>query len=394
MLRKIHRWIGLILVLPFALQGLTGTLLILIPLLMPARPQVVPRVAADMGAPGVEAIIAAARPAAPGGMIPLRFDPARWAGDSAVVTFGPPGERHPTFEVLMDPGAPAVIRTHVFPAFFRFLHNLHADLFLLPYGQNLTGIMGLLLTGMAVTGLILWWPHPALWASGKWRKTIVISSRARGLRLWREAHISIGFWMSAMLLFLAVSGMILAFPFGATLFGVHRGGPGGGPGGGGRGERHGHHEAQVTETVTGEQGLDAALRTLSAKMPEAKLMAVRLGASPSQQSLEVALPAYGPNRPASVQYDAKSDVLRLTRDPGQQRTGEWTFQWLHTLHEAKLVAPAVVAPVWKAAVFVTGAALTFFSVSGFVMWSLRRRDVARRSARVSVAMSRQTSEAD
>ncbi|NHO31006.1 PepSY domain-containing protein [Acetobacter fallax] len=385
MLRKIHRWIGLILVLPFALQGLTGTLLILIPLLMPGRPQVRPAGPPAMNTlTGVEAMIAAARTAAPQEMIPLRFDPARWAGDSAVVTFGPPGERHPTFEVLMDPGGPSVIRTHVFPAFFRFLHNLHADLFLLPYGQTATGVMGLLLSGMAITGLILWWPHPALWASGKWRRTVTISSRARGLRLWREAHVSIGFWASAMLLFLALSGSILAFPFARPLFGIQR--PDQGP-------RHGEHHSPM-ENVPGEKGLDAALQALHFHMPDASLLDVRLGASPRQQSLEVALPAYGLNRPATVQYNPHDDSLRITRDPGQQRTGEWTFQWLHTLHEAKLAAPAVIAPLWKAVVFVTGAALVFFSVSGFVMWSLRRRDSARRSARVSATLTERLSEAD
>ncbi|GEN62454.1 PepSY-associated TM helix domain-containing protein [Acetobacter oeni] len=384
MLRKIHRWIGLILVLPFALQGLTGTVLILFPYFMPARPSVaVPDAVATGSAPGVEAIIAAARTAAPQGMIPLRFDPVRWAGDSALVTFGPPGERHPTFEVLVDPTKPSVIRTHIIPASFRFLHTLHEEMFLLPFGHWATGFMGVFLIGLAVTGLLIWWPHPSLWRSGKWRRTVMISRRARGLRLWREAHVSIGFWVSGMLLFLAVSGSVMAFPFGKALFGIQRPDQGGG---------HAHHGAGPG--LPGEQGLDAALAALRTKMPDAVLMDVRLGGSSMQQSLEVALPAYGPNRPAAVQYDPHGDVLRVTRDPGVQRIGEWMFQWLHQLHEAKLAGPAIIAPLWKFAVFLTGIALVFFPLSGFIMWSLRRRDTARRRAGISEATARQGAGAD
>ncbi|MDT8872845.1 hypothetical protein RAA17_21540 [Komagataeibacter rhaeticus] len=35
-------------------------------------------------------------------------------------------------------------------------------------------------------------------------------------------HVSLGFWLSGMLLFMAVSGSILAFPFMRPLFGASR----------------------------------------------------------------------------------------------------------------------------------------------------------------------------
>ncbi|PYD48219.1 PepSY-associated TM helix domain-containing protein [Novacetimonas pomaceti] len=368
-LRKIHRWVGLFLMLPLVLQGLTGTLLIVIPLLLPGPPHI-----SDTGPQaGAEAIIAASRASAPPDMIPLRYNPAAHPGDSALVTYGPPGERHPTSEVFVNPVHPAVIGTYVIPSWLRFLHNLHADLFLLPYGQSATGMMGLLLGGMAVTGLILWWrPGIALWKAGKWRRAILISPRARGLRLWREAHVTIGFWLSFMLLFLALSGSVLAFPFSRPLFGVHRPAPTG---------HHGHHmDGARSEHEPGEQGLDAALAALKARMPEARLQSVQLGARPDQQSFDVVLPAYGANHPATVQYDPQTDILRISRDPGQQRAGERSFQWLHTLHEARLASPAPVALVWKGAVLVTGMGLVFFSISGVVMWTLRRRATAHRAA--------------
>lgn len=366
MFRKIHRWMGLLLMLPMVLQGLSGTLLIVIPLLLPQRPHVT---ATGMQA-GAEAIIAASRPHALPGMIPLRFNPARWTGDSAMVTYGPVGERHPTFEVFVNPYNPSVISTYTVPSYIRFMHNLHADLFLLPYGQTATGIMGIMLSAMALTGLVIWWPHPALWKTGKWRKTIMIAPRARGLRLWREVHVSSGFWFSFLLLFLALSGSILAFPFSRPLFGISRPAP----------HEHSHHDHMPPTPSMGEQGLDRALAMLKSQMPEAALLSVQLGDRPTQQSLEVILPAYGANHPATIQYDAHAGRMHISHDPGQQRQGEWIFQWLHMLHEAKLAAPAPMAVIWKTAVGASGLALVVLTCSGMVMWAIRRRNAARRES--------------
>ncbi|MBB2155752.1 PepSY domain-containing protein [Gluconacetobacter diazotrophicus] len=363
MLRKIHRWIGLILALPLALQGITGTLLILIPLLTSGRPQThatgIPR--------PMEAQIAAARPAAPAGTIPLRVSPPRWAGDSTCVSFGPPGERHPAFQVMVDPATATITGTHTIPASFFFLHRLHADLFLVPYGETATGIMGLLLLGMAITGIILWWPRPDLWLSGKWRRTITISRRARGYRFWRETHQSFGFWTALMLAFLASSGTILALPFARTVLGVHRPAP--------AAAHHAHGGARMPGSgggAPGEAGLDHMLDRLRATMPDAVPMDVTLGRGPEAQQVQVALPAYGPNRPATLRLDAASDTLVMVRDPGAQKTGEVFFQWMHTLHEAKLAPSSWFAPLWRAAIFVTGLALAFFCISGAAMWALRR----------------------
>ncbi|GBQ21168.1 hypothetical protein AA12717_0794 [Gluconacetobacter sacchari DSM 12717] len=370
MLRKIHRWIGLALILPFALQGLTGVLLVVLPLLLAGRPAV-PAMGPAMGA---EAMIGAARAVAPAGTLPLRFDPPRWPGDSAVVAFGPAGERHPEFEVMVDPTHAAILRTHIVPHMLRVLHNLHADLLLLPYGQNATGIMGVLLSVMAITGLILWWPHPGLWASGKWRRTIAVSPRARGYRLWRETHVSLGFWTLAMMLFLGASGAVLAFPFSRPLFGVQ---------GGDRPAHARSHRPDHAAPLPGEQGLDAAMAALRSQRPDAVLTAVRLGALPADQSFTVILPGHGPNHPATLRYDAEAGAVRVTRDPGRQRTGEWAFMWLHTLHEAKLAGPVAFAGLWRTAVGIAGLALFFFSISGGVMWVLRRRGAAMRRTRAA-----------
>jgi uncharacterized iron-regulated membrane protein len=372
-LRKIHRWVGLVLALPLALQGVTGMLLILIPLLTSGRPQTHDAGAPRAGIPTMmEAQIAAARPLAPAGFIPLRVSPPRWAGDSTCINFGLPAERHPTFQVMVDPATAAVTGTHTIPAAFFFLHRLHTDLFLVPYGDTATGIMGMLLFAMAITGIILWWPRPDLWLSGKWRRTVMISRRARGYRFWREAHQSFGFWTALMLAFLAGSGTIIALPFSRTLLGVPHAAP--------AAPHHAHAAPMMPAPMMpatgapprGESGLDHLLDRLRTTMPTAVPMEVRLGLARDAQQVQVALPAYGPNRPAMLRLDPASDTLVMVRDPGAQKAGELFFQWMHTLHEAKLITASWGAALWRAGVFIIGAALAFFCLSGATMWILRR----------------------
>jgi len=372
-LRKVHRWIGIILALPLIMQALTGCLLIVLPLLTSSRPQI------DSTAPprSIEQQISAARPSAPPGMLPLRYGPPRWTGDSAIVTFGPAGERHPGFVVMVDPASATVTGIRSSNAVFRFLHNLHANL-LLPFGNVAIGIMGVFLFAMAMTGVILWWPKPHLWRSGKWVRATLVSRKARGLRLWREAHLSIGFWTCLMLSFLAFSGAMMALPFGASLFGVHHSAPVQQHEHGGRG----HHDGAPAEP--GETGIDDALHAVESKLPGITLMEAQLGPRPQMQAFQVTLPEYGPNRPAVVRYDARSDSIQYTRDPRNVGTGPLLYQWMHTLHEAKLSAPSWLAPTWKALVFLTGAALFFFTISGLAMWLLRRRQKQTSRARLTV----------
>lgn len=278
MIRKYHRWLGLAFALPLIIEALTGVLLILLPLVFSGRPQC-PVTSKLINS---EFLITAARHAAPVSMIPLRFDPARWEGDSAVITFGPPEERHPTFQVMMNPAEGTVSGIYQIPKFLRFLHNLHADLLLLPYGETATSMMGVGLLFFAITGVILWWPRPDLWKSGKWRKTIVPSSAARGYRLWREVHVSLGLWAASMLVFMSISGALLAFPLSRSLFGVPH--PGANP----------HQEQTRPAQSHGEEGLDRAITLIEDAYPQALLVHAQFVSTPKQQHLQVSLPAYGP----------------------------------------------------------------------------------------------------
>lgn len=88
------------------------------------------------------------------------------------------------------------------------LYQLHANLLLKPYwGEELVGVVGIALALSCVSGLWLWWPKP-----GKFRRAVTVQ---RGLSWYRwswEFHNALGFWTSAVLLVVALSGIYLVFP--------------------------------------------------------------------------------------------------------------------------------------------------------------------------------------
>src|SRR6185369_10514744 len=74
-------------------------------------------------------------------------------------------------------------------------------------GREIIGYLGIVMCGLGVTGLVLWWPR-----AGQWRAAFGIRRRARGLRLHRDLHGTVGIWGWIVFLIVSVSGTYLAFP--------------------------------------------------------------------------------------------------------------------------------------------------------------------------------------
>jgi uncharacterized iron-regulated membrane protein len=83
LLRRLHRWLGLLLAVPLLIQGLTGAVLALAPMLPDLD-----AVATAKGEPaGAGAIIAAAQAGLPPGLRVARYLPAAAPGKTALVHF-------------------------------------------------------------------------------------------------------------------------------------------------------------------------------------------------------------------------------------------------------------------------------------------------------------------
>jgi uncharacterized iron-regulated membrane protein len=89
----------------------------------------------------------------------------------------------------------------------QWIYDLHVRLLSGATGETVNGIGALLLVMLATTGLIVWWPGARLW-----RAAFRFERRARWRRKNYDLHRLTGFFASAMLMFVAVTGAYFAFP--------------------------------------------------------------------------------------------------------------------------------------------------------------------------------------
>lgn len=190
-----HLWLGLTLGLVWALQGLTGALLVF--------HREIQRAGVD-AAPGAMAPIdrivaaAAARARAPVTMLSV----ADGEGSVLLARTRGPGEGH---EVKIAAATARVIDDHAGMDGWRTLYELHEALLLHDRGKTLIGASGLVLVSAALTGLWLGWPRRGSWrqafAPGAWR------TKRQRLYGW---HRMAGLMVAAALVLVPLAGATMA----------------------------------------------------------------------------------------------------------------------------------------------------------------------------------------
>ena len=93
------------------------------------------------------------------------------------------------------------------PSFVAGLADLHDNLMGGETGLAVNGIGAVLLTLMCVTGAVIWWPGTA-----RWRRSMTLRPGVHWRRFIWDLHNVLGFWVFALILLWAVSGIYLAFP--------------------------------------------------------------------------------------------------------------------------------------------------------------------------------------
>jgi uncharacterized iron-regulated membrane protein len=109
--------------------------------------------------------------------------------------------------VLIDPASGQILGELRQRPLIRWLNRLHFDLTLGRTGRTINGIGALVLTGLGLTGLILWWRGRRLWKQG----LIVRRSQSRAT-FHRDLHSAAGIWTSLALLVWGVTGAAFIFP--------------------------------------------------------------------------------------------------------------------------------------------------------------------------------------
>ena len=391
-LQQFHLWIGLILLLPLVMMGVTGAVLVyghdIEHLLGQGEPAA--KAVGEWRAPG-ELIEAAKGATGDAGRIPIAV---RWpiqVGEPAAVRLSRPGmanerpafrggEQRPqgsqqpaqgrvpvqspfagSLQVLIDPVSLQVLETQqAMTGWLRFFHDLHGHLFIAGgLGRELVGWLGVALLVLGCSGLYLWWPRP-----GQWKAAFTIRRGARGLRLHRDLHGAMGIWSLALFMLVNFTGVYLSFPQQISSA-VNAIWPG-------RDMRAAMFQARV-EPVRGAPPItvDAAVALARAQVPDARFLNAFLAIRPDQAvRVGLILPGHIEGAPIiTVIIDPGRQKVIDVFDPRTMTTGESIVAWQRALHYGIGLGGA-----YKFLVFVSGVIIPVFAVTGFLMWWIKRRN--------------------
>lgn len=350
LLRQIHRWIGLLIALPVAVQGLSGCILNLADL-VPDR-QTTSALARPVGE-----IVAAAQVRIGDGARATRYFAPSGIGYEARVEVaaagGPPHVLH------IDPSTLAILAVDP-PAdrALAWVRSLHVQFLAQAYGgRSIGGWFGIGLLTMLVTAVPIWWPRKR-----NIRQAFVADFRARGAMFHRRLHGAAGAWIFAALAVLTATGIVMAFPRTSRgVLGLEQREP---PAAGRPSEAFVTPPADIDRAIAlGRQARpDAELRM--AFLPARRSDPIRLSFSQSGQAGAVGA--------IQMQVSLADERVRIADDPATRKPAENVYRWTHDLHTA-----SGIGDWWRVVSGLSGLALPLLSITGCMMW-WRKRSARRR----------------
>lgn len=382
---RLHRWLGLALAAFLLVAGLTGSVIAFQRELDAAlNPQLFTRVA---GGPalGFDALARRVEAQLPGARVGAIQPPAGFVRSALVRVDA--AEGHPPLaydEVFADPATGRVLGTRLWGEWAPSRENLVPFLFKLHYSLHLPGQWGAWLMG----GVALAWVLDCLIAlavtaprGGRrlegWRRAASIKRGAGPQRRTFDLHRAPGLWLWGVLLLLAISGVALnlkeeVFRPVVSLFS-----PVAPP----------VFKVPVPELDRAPAlGFDAA-----ARVAERQAQAAGVAGSAAYVVHAPALNAYGvaiaePGQrdpragigPAWFFVDDRDGSLRSVEIPGRGSAGDLVMQLQYPIHTGLLAGLA-----GRILVCLTGLAVALLSVTGVLIWRLKRR--GRRLAGVPAA---------
>lgn len=395
-LQQLHLWVGLILLLPLVMMGITGAVLVYAHDIEHLLGQGDPPVKTAGEWQSAAKLIEAAKAAnSEPGRIPIAV---RWpieVGEPAAVRLSRPGmaNERPQFrggqqggqqggpatgapaqgrvptqspfagslQILIDPVSLQVLQTQqAMTGWVRFFHDLHGHIFIPGgVGREIVGWLGVAMLVLGCSGLYLWWPKP-----GQWKAAFLVRRKAKGLRLNRELHGAVGIWSLVIFMLVNFTGVYLAFPQQISAA-VNTVWPG-------RDMRAAMFQARVEPMRgTAPMDVDEAVELARARVPGTRFLNAFLSVRPDQ-ALRVGLirPGHEEGAPIiTVIIDPYRKSVVDVFDPQAMSTGEKIIAWQRALHYG-----IGLGGVYKFLVFVSGVIIPIFAVTGFLMWWIKRRN--------------------
>ena len=315
------------------------------------------------------AIAAAAVRAVPGSMLHRYQLPEAPTQAVQVVVGRPDGTET---RVYVHPRDLAVLRTvGEQDRLMRIVFRLHGELYAGAWGSYLVELAASWTIVMLLTGLFLWWPR-----RGGLAGVFYPRLRAGGRRFWRDLHGVTGFWVSAMALFLLVSGLPWAKSWGAylkTVRAVAEGSPV-------KQDWSTDHSAG-TRAMQGEHAEHGGMKMPHPRVDYRPLDRMVVTLAPLRLAAPVLIaPPVGPGQPWTAKSDAADRPLRtdltldaatgvvLTRtDFAQRRLIDRLVGWGVAIHEGQAYG-------WlnQLVNLATALGLALVSVGAVVLWWRRK----------------------
>ncbi|HEY4136528.1 MAG TPA: PepSY-associated TM helix domain-containing protein [Alphaproteobacteria bacterium] len=367
-LRITHIWIGIVICIPTAILGATGSILVYDQEILSLFSDSAPHVAAVGEQQSPEAIVAAAQAKAPGTRVTVLSLPAK-PGELAVVRLqrpgaapGPGGQQ----PVRVDPVSLEVLANNAAasPAWLRWTHSLHANMLISRDGRDYVGWLGVIMLALGVSGLVIWWPRPS-----RWRAAFGVERRAKGLMFHRQLHGAVGIWGLLVFIVVSFSGVYICFPqtTGAVVKTFFPG----------RELRSMAATVKVKPVEGGAPiGLNAATDLAKKTVPDAIVRSVFMPQRPDQP-VRIGM-THGTHSTAqgvpviTVFVDPwRGEVVELL-DPSRYTVGETIMSWQRALH-----AGAGAGWLFRFLVFLSGFMPVVFAITGIAMWLHKRRSKMR-----------------
>ena len=367
-LQTVHLWLGLLLAIPIIMIGLSGSALLLQREILNYS---VPAATGDGQHAPLETLIAAAAKAVPDNATVRSIVPPAYDGAPTTISFDVNG-RPPRTRVHVDPVSGEVLGTE--PVTNRgpvldFLIRAHAFLLLpAPVGFPMVGWMAGIMTFMAVSGIVLWWPRKGLWRQALWMR-----KGARGLRFHLEFHHVVGFWGSAILFVMGLSGLYLVYP-----------------------DTFRQTTEMVLPTDRTPRDRDRQYAPGPAPLHSDGAVAAALAAVPNTRAVNVQLPPtpdlpfvvhletneFRPKLPPIlVTLNARTGEINFIDDPRRYSISDKFLNLQHTLHFGIGLGWA-----WKVLVFISGILPLALGITGLMIY-VKRRAVKRPLSEAEVAVT-------
>jgi uncharacterized iron-regulated membrane protein len=372
----IHLWVGIIFAIPFVLLGLSGSYLMLdhpskrfdaAAALQRSIADIVQ--AAQAVAPEGARLSGYDAPAAQGANATVRFAPGRTADEAP--RRGPPGSGN--IRVTVNPADLHAEPVAAGPrpaagqgrSFARLMHDLHGRLLIDGVGRPIVGWLGVFMTFLGLSGLVMWWPRKS-----QIKQALTFRFGKSALKTNRDMHGAVGIWGWLVFVIVSFSGVYICFP----------------------------------QAINAMVGASAAVRDARGTAPiavapiegiapmaldDAAAMALDLVPTGAVRSIQVPV---NPHQPYRVQISRDGDyngVPRATviidqwrqsvielRDPqGNYSTLDKFLTWQRQLH-----AGNGLGWWWWGLVFLSGFLPLLFVVTGVTMWWMKRKNRLRMQA--------------